>query len=485
MYAEKVTVNDKDKNATLNMKHALSAIRFALKRGTYAGTGKVTAVSVASSALGSEGTLNATTGKVTAANLGTAVSQTANITLNDNAQNVDVVMVPSATAGTITLTVTIDGKTYSTEVGSTTIQQGSCYTYTLTVDAGNLALSGVKVGAWGYNSAGNPTIIAAGYTVTFKGDYSDISFSNSVSGSTVTIKACGMSNGSKPRAVSASVGTLSQSIDGYIRTITLSNITSNVTVTFNGTVVPIYWKGVTDGVYAISSSYEPVAIENATSDCIGVALINSDTGQKLMIEKYEDANNAESTTLYTKAAQQLGSTYTYYFTWGGYDTDQSGITSYSEVGGGSTSSEGYLYLNGRGLKKDPSYWISGALSDFAGKSNSAVIKSITTNGSNSEKTAPMAYLMNAFNASDCPKSVNQGFTDWYIPSCGQLGLIWLNKTVIDNALTAIGGTALTEWGYWSSSEYGSGSGWYVYLYNGRVGNSRKYSAYRLRLVRDL
>ena len=42
---------------------------------------------------------------------------------------------------------------------------------------------------------------------------------------------------------------------------------ANVTVTFNGTVVPIYWKGVTDGVYAISNSYEPVAVvENATSD---------------------------------------------------------------------------------------------------------------------------------------------------------------------------------------------------------------------------
>ena len=51
LYATRASVNDKSKTASLTMKHALSAIRFALKKGTYGGTGKVTAVSVTSSAL--------------------------------------------------------------------------------------------------------------------------------------------------------------------------------------------------------------------------------------------------------------------------------------------------------------------------------------------------------------------------------------------------------------------------------------------------
>ena len=97
----------------------------------------------------------------------------------------------------------------------------------------------------------------------------------------------------------------------------------------------------------------------------------------------------------------------------------------------------------------------------------------------------MAYLLNAFNASDCPKSVNQGFTDWFVPSCGQLGLIWLNKNAIDNALTAIGGTAFAAVMYWSSIEASDMYGWFVHFNSGRVGSVFKDGYNRLRLVRDL
>ena len=475
MYATKQSVNDKSKTATLPMKHALSAIRFALKRGTYAGTGKVTAVSVSSSALGSSGTLNATTGAVTAANKGTAVSQSANLTLSTSAQNVDVVMVPSGTAGTITLSVTIDGKAYSTTVSSTTIAQGSCYTYTLTVNAGALALSGVKVGAWGYNDNGAPTITAAGYTVTFEGSYSDISFSNAVSGNTVTIEAYAKKDLYQPNAVSISgTATLSQSVSGRLRTITLVGVSSNVTVTFSGTTIP-------DGVYYISASGALTVI--ADNSCIGVALINNAKSQKLMIEKYENTN--ASASVYSSAATILGSSTTDQFSWGGYGTDQGGITSNSQVGGGSGTSSGYLYLDGSGLNVDPSTWSFGALSDFAGKRNSEVIKNVSKNGSSSSTYAPMAYLIAAFNGSYCPESVNHGYTDWYIPSCGQLGLIWLNKTTLDNALNAIGGTPLTAAYYWSSSEYNAKYGWEVSLSHGLVTSYNKSNCRRLRLVRDL
>ena len=497
LYATKVSVNDKSKTASLTMKQAWSAIRFALKKGTYAGTGKVTAVSVTSAALGSSGTLNATTGAVTAANKGTAVSQTTSLTLNGNAQNVDVVMVPSGSAGTITLSVTIDGKAYSTTVNSTTIAQGSCYTYTITVNAGNLALSGVKVGAWGYNSAGNPTITAAGYTVTFAGNYSDIAFGNSVSGNTVTIKAINY-DGYKVKEVSASSGaTLTQSVTGYTRVITLTNITSNVTVTFNGVLtspaaIADTWEGLPDGIYWVRFDLKPAAVDNEAvlpqsfrDQIIGVALINTAKNQRLMIEKYENANNAESTTIYTNAAQRLGSSETDRFSWGGYGTDQSGVTTYTAVGAGSSDRYGYLYLDGSGLNINPSTWTTGALSDFSGKSNSNVIKNLTTNGSSSSTTAPMSYLLNAFNASTCPQSVNKGYTDWYIPSCGQLGLIWLNLTAINNALAIIGGTPFTEWKYQSSSENSSVLCWLVSLSNGLVNLDSKSTFYRVRLVRDL
>ena len=253
------------------------------------------------------------------------------------------------------------------------------------------------------------------------------------------------------------------------------------------------WEGLADGVYAVRPDLKPANIvdeHEGNSLCIGVGLVNTAKSQRLMIEKYENANNAESTTIYTKAAQQLGSTYTYDFSWGGYGSDKNGITNYTNADGSNTY--GYLpnsggsYSGSPQLSDDPSTWISGALYDFAGKSNSEVIKNITTNGSHPSTTAPMSYLMNAFNAEDCPISVNQGFRDWFISSCGQLGLIWLNLTAINNALTAIGGTTFTAYIYWSSSEYSSNIGWYVSLSNGIVYYyNGKFNDYRLRLVRDL
>ncbi len=490
MYATSVTVNAEAKNATLNMNHALSAVRFLLKRGSYAGTGLVSAVSVTSAGVGTSGQLNAKTGGLTGVfGKGSAIGVNTSITLSDVEQSADVIVVPTETAADLTLSVTVDGKAYSTVISSATIVQSKCHKYTLTVNQGELALSSVKVGDWGYDESGAPTITAGGYTVTFAGDYEDISFSNSVVGSVVTIRACGMTNGSRPKAVTASSGTLTQSLDGYIRTITLTNITSDVTLIFSGTIVPSYWEGLMDGIYAISSSYEAVAVTHATNDCIGVALIDSDTGQKLMIEKYENANNTESTNVYTKAAQTKGSSETSTFSWGGYG-NTSGTFASTQVGAGSTKLYGHLSLDGTGLNTDPSTWAAsgGALSDFAGNSNSQIIKNILDNGTQTSSTnAPMAYLMNAFNDASCSATVNQGYKDWYIPSCGQLGLIWLNVTEINNVLSKIGGTQFTAEKYWSSTETNANGAWNVDLGSGFVDNIYTTKSYglRLRLVRDL
>lgn len=484
MYASPVTVNDKAKNASLTMKHALSAIRFALKRGTYTGTGKVTGVTVASSVLGSSGTLNATTGKLTVSNKGTAVSQTASINLNNTVQNVDVVMVPSGSAGSITLSITIDGKIYSTTVASTTIAQGSCYTYTITVNARNLSLSSVKVGDWGYSDSGSPIIEAGGYTVKFAGDFSEMSFKNTVSGNTVTILACSLGD-DKPKEVSVTGNaTVVQSADLLMRrrTITLSDLASDVTVNFQG-LGSNFDKLTSDGVYYVGVDGDYAA--TASSSCIGVVLINTAKNQRFMIEKYENENNAESTNIYTTAAQQLGSLTTFLFSWGEKGTDQDGIISYYYPDAVTHTNYGYLYLDGSGLNINPSSWTSGALSDFAGNSNSQIIKNIITNGTTERNYAPMAYLMNAFNDIHCPTTVNQGYKDWYIPSLGQLALIWLNKNDLNNALTAIGGTTFFGDDYWPNTERTSDFAWYIDLSCGYLWEAPKDYFKRVRLIRDI
>ena len=167
-----------------------------------------------------------------------------------------------------------------------------------------------------------------------------------------------------------------------------------------------------------------------------------------MIVKNEASNSS-----YATAASGQSSTSTFY--WGGYGTNQS-IKSY-------TSS-------------------TAAKTDYNGKANSEVLKTVTTGGSSYTSYATIGAVLNHFISTSID---NQGYTDWYIPACGQLYLIYQNKTKINSALSAIGGTQLAEWPYWSSSEFGSINGWGVYLDNGSVSASLKDYNYRLRLVRDL
>ena len=453
MYATAVTVNANNTTASLKMKHALSAVRFMIKKGTYAGTGQVTAVSVKSSALGTSGTLNAVTGEVTSVSgKGSTISVSKSLKLSTSTQDVDVIVVPTGSAADLTLSVTLDGKTYSTVVSGAAVTKANCNKYTLTVNAGELELSGIGIGDWGYNDSGAPTITAGSYKVTFAGNYSDIAFGNTVSGSTVTIKAINY-DGYKVKEVSASSGaTLTQSVSGNTQLITLSNITSNVTVTFNGVVGPPAaiaddWSNLADGIYAVRPDLRPANIvkdyEN-NSVCIGIGLVNAASSQKLMIEKYEAANSS-----YATAASGKSSTERFY--WGGYGTDQS-IANYD------------------------------VLTDYNGKANSEVLKAVTTGGENYTSYATIGAVLNQFNSTS---SENQGYTDWYIPACGQLYLIYQNISNINSALSVIAGTQLTATRYWSSSEFSSVYAWGVELDNGDVQEYSKSGPKRIRLVRDL
>lgn len=267
------------------------------------------------------------------------------------------------------------------------------------------------------------------------------------------------------------------------------NLLSTTTLSLNGVGNFVDASTASDGVYCIWPG-EKLAKYGDTF-CTGVALINSVTNQKLMIEKYENENNEESTTIYENAAQLLGSNNSYDFSWGGQGrTSGTFVSSY--VGAGLTKDSGYLpmadgtYDGSPNINGNPSEWIgnSGALSDFEGKSNSVIISNITDNGTSSTNCSPMAILMNAFNNSDCPASVNQGYRDWYIPSCGQLGLMWLNVVELNSALCSIGGTKL-ESSYWSSSESNGYTGWKVQFYNGYIKWMFKDYSARVRLVRDL
>jgi len=247
-----------------------------------------------------------------------------------------------------------------------------------------------------------------------------------------------------------------------------SGVTGSLTL---APIKTIDLKTAPNGVYAVNADGKGMLIDDADETCIGVALIVNDapTPQKLMIEKNEANNTA----------------------WGGntdFYWDQSysdlSLENFTDVGGGATGGTGYLmkpdgtFGGTSQISYDHNNWTSGAISDFNGKNNTTVIVAA------SDDTRDMGSVLKTFNADE---QQNQGYNDWYIPACGQLALMYLNMTAINNALTKIGGQTIPYYTYWSSSEYSSNSGWSVGFNTGRVEQryGNKSSNYRVRFVRDI
>lgn len=110
-----------------------------------------------------------------------------------------------------------------------------------------------------------------------------------------------------------------------------------------------------------------------------------------------------------------------------------------------------------------------ALNDWTGKTSTAA--QITHNECKTESYAP------GFCASYERVNANgQGLTagKWWLPSLGELMMIYANMRKINYALSLINGaTQLAETWYWSSTEYSATGAWYLYLDNGYAGGGTK------------
>ena len=105
-----------------------------------------------------------------------------------------------------------------------------------------------------------------------------------------------------------------------------------------------------------------------------------------------------------------------------------------------------------------------ALNDWTGKTSTAA--QITHNECKTESYAP------GFCASYERVNANgQGLTagKWWLPSLGELMMIYANMRKINYALSLINGaTQLAETWYWSSTEYSATIAWFLNLYDGNA-----------------
>ena len=117
-----------------------------------------------------------------------------------------------------------------------------------------------------------------------------------------------------------------------------------------------------------------------------------------------------------------------------------------------------------------------ALNDWTGKASTAA--QITHNECKTESYAP------GFCASYERVNANgNGLTagSWWLPSLGELMMIYANMRKINYALSLINGaTQLAETWYWSSTEYSATTAWYLHLGNGPASSYAK-ATYQIRV----
>ena len=143
------------------------------KSAGYTPAATLTAVQATSDAFYASATLDATSSTGTLSGLTGAGAVLENTSLNQalstSPYTTDFLVVPGTSAQTITFTVTIGGSEYTATTAAVTLQQGAIHSYTLTLSAEGLAVTGTTVEPWTTLDKGNLTLVEKYFTFTIDG----------------------------------------------------------------------------------------------------------------------------------------------------------------------------------------------------------------------------------------------------------------------------------------------------------------------------
>ena len=123
-----------------------------------------------------------------------------------------------------------------------------------------------------------------------------------------------------------------------------------------------------------------------------------------------------------------------------------------------------------------------ALNDFAGRANTTAIinGSTSSNVTNTEDYA--AGFCNRYSRTNANgKGMTAG--KWWLPSTGEMVMIWSNFDKINYALSKISGATQlrTNW-YWTSTQHSEGHAWYLRLLDDYMDYYWKFNQHRVRPV---
>ena len=119
-----------------------------------------------------------------------------------------------------------------------------------------------------------------------------------------------------------------------------------------------------------------------------------------------------------------------------------------------------------------------AIADMDGRANTSTI--ITTLGDNA-LAAKFCHEYYPSNVDDANAFVGAG--RWWLPSAGELWMIWSHLIEANHILSQIGGMTLNDYAwYWSSTEHSNSDAWCLHFGAGRLDFYHKDSDYRVRPV---
>ena len=239
MYAGPYTgLNRDNRHVDITLKHALAAIKLTTRRGSYQGTGAIRSIGLGGYCGGYQGYFDVTQGKFTEVSTGGIIYPTTSFNLSDGPNEQYIMLIPTGEPGDLMIRMTIDEVYYTKTIPNFMIEQGKITNLNLSVDKGKLTINSVTLSEWSVTARGEATAMAD-YRVTLSGDQEGISIGTVIDDSgNVTITAVPyLSKEAVVNPVSfEGTATFSQQVneDSGVRTITIKDLESNVTVTFDG-----------------------------------------------------------------------------------------------------------------------------------------------------------------------------------------------------------------------------------------------------------
>ena len=158
MVAQPVSnLSDAQATAAVKMQHMLSNFKLSFYKDNYSGKGEVTAVTMRSNGFTTTGTLDATTGAFIAYGKAHTLTRIFTTTLGTDkaaATPCNIMVVPNTVAAPITVSVTVDGNTYSSVTSSLTLAKAKSYNYAMKLSSTGLDITEVTLTDWNTRDLG-------------------------------------------------------------------------------------------------------------------------------------------------------------------------------------------------------------------------------------------------------------------------------------------------------------------------------------------